>query len=134
MADIEPDVITAIDNAVTTAFPEATVGGEYICQLESLPYVYVLETENEDYRQLMDQDGSKYSAVTYDIRIYSNKAYGKKSECKAIANVVNDVMHRLGFTRYMQLPIAYEEDASIYQLLLRFMGIVDENKTIYRRR
>jgi hypothetical protein len=68
----------------------------------------------------------------YSVDVYSNKANGSKSECKAILALVDDALIRKGFTRTMKQPVSLD-DATKYRLVARYTAVADKNKTIYRR-
>ena len=77
-----------------------------------------------------------FADVMYQVDIYSNKNKGKKSECKAIAAVVDDEFARLGFTRTFLNPVPNMDDATIYRMTGRYRGVVGEdgsgNFMVYR--
>ena len=68
----------------------------------------------------------------YEVNVYSNKTSGKKSECKEIIAVIDDILLGLGFTRTMKNPVSMD-DATIYRMVTRYTAIVSTNQTIYRR-
>lgn len=70
--------------------------------------------------------------VMFEINIYSNKADGRKTECKAIAKVIDDVMFRMNFKRMALTPIPNMEDATIYRIVARYRAMTD-GKYFYRR-
>jgi hypothetical protein len=67
------------------------------------------------------------------LNVYSNKKSGKKSECKAIASLIDDEMAALGFSRSMLQPIPNMDDATIYRMTGRYRAVVSKDKIIYRR-
>ena len=69
----------------------------------------------------------------YELNVYSNKAAGKKAECKHIAAVVDAEMAAMGFTRMMLNPIPNMDDATIYRITGRYRAVVSKNQTLYRR-
>ena len=69
----------------------------------------------------------------YEINVYSNKAKGKKAECKAIVAVVDSEMMTMGFTRMMLNPIQNMNDATVYRILGRYRAVVSKTNVIYRR-
>jgi hypothetical protein len=72
--------------------------------------------------------------IGFVCEIYSNKASGKKAECKAIQNIVDDVMGELGITRTLLYPTPNLIDATVYRLTSRYRCIVDKDGRIYYRR
>jgi hypothetical protein len=71
--------------------------------------------------------------VTYEVNIYSNKSSGKKSECKAIATLIDNEFATLGFSRRMLQPIPNIDDATIYRMVGKYRAVVSKNNEIYRR-
>jgi hypothetical protein len=62
-----------------------------------------------------------------------NKKVGKKSECKAIAALIDEQMLALGFVRTMLQPIPNLDDATIYRMVGRYSAIISKDEVIYRR-
>ena len=71
--------------------------------------------------------------MTYEINIYSNKASGKKSECKSIASLIDNEFATLGLSRTMLQPIPNVDDATIYRITGRYRGVVSTDYKIFRR-
>lgn len=86
--------------------------------------------DNYEPKNKRDSSGvEKYSNLTYQLSVYSNKASGKKAECKAVYKFVDDMLKALGFNRESitpQLPI----NDKIYWQSGRYVAQVKE-KTIY---
>jgi hypothetical protein len=75
---------------------------------------------------------AEMAQVMFEINIYSNKADGRKTECKSIAKVIDDVMFRMNFKRMALTPIPNMEDATIYRIVARYRAMTD-GKYFYRR-
>ena len=112
------------------AYPEASVYGEYIEIPASFPCICLVESDNYTYRETQDMDLLEHHAnVTYELNVYSNKSNGKKSEAKAIMNLVDNEMQKMKFTRTMrnQIPNA---DRSIFRIVARYSAVVSKGKQI----
>ena len=134
MIDIENEVFTAIANAVRNKYPDAYVVGEYVKSSSKFPCVSVMEIDNSAYDNTQTSGSlENHANVTYEVNIYSNKTSGKKSECKAIASLIDDEFATLGLSRTMLQPIPDADDATIYRITGRYMGVVSKDKVIYRR-
>ena len=134
MINVEREIFDIIAKAVRTANPDAYVVGEYVKSPSQFPCVSIEEIDNSAYDRTQSSGSlENHADVTYEVNIYSNKTSGKKSECKAIASLIDDEFATLGFSRTMLQPIPNGDDATIYRMLGRYRGVVSQNKTVYRR-
>ena len=131
MIDIESLSYTPIAQAVRTQF-DADVTGEYVKKPSRFPHVSIVE--NDNYMTVANMDSSsteKYATVMYEVNVYSNKTSGKKSECRAILNLIDGMMYQNNFTRIAMTPVPNLEDATIYRLTARYRAVTD-GTNIYR--
>lgn len=134
MIDIESEVFSIVANAVRTAYPDAYVVGEYVKSPTRFPSVSIVEMDNTAYDRTQTSDNlENHAELLYEVNIYSNKTSGKKSECKAIASLIDNEFATLGFSRIMLQPIPNLEDATIYRMTGRYKGVVSKDKKVYRR-
>lgn len=134
MIDIENEVFNAVATEVRTKYPGIYIVGEYVKTPPKFPCVSLVEMDNQSYQVTEDSGSSENHAVLmYEVNIYSNKTTGKKSECKAIAALIDERMLALGFARTMLQPIPNLDDATIYRMVSRYSATVSKNKVIYRR-
>ena len=70
--------------------------------------------------------------LMYEVNIYSNLKTGRKTECRALAKVIDDAFAAMGFDRVMLNPIPNLEDATIYRIVARYEAVADAKNTIYR--
>ena len=134
MINIENELFEIIATAVQSEYPDAYIVGEYVKSPSKFPCVSIVEMDNVAY----DKTQSSYSLenhanLTYEVNVYSNKTSGKKSECKAIASLIDTEFEKLGFSRTMLQPIPNVDDATIYRMLGRYMGVVSKDKYVFRR-
>lgn len=134
MIDVEKEVFSAIAKAIRDKYPKAYVVGEYVKAPSKFPCVSVVEIDNTAY----DKTQSSYSLenhadMTYEVNVYSNKASGKKSECREIASLIDTEFAALGFSRTMLQPIPNVDDATIYRMTGRYRGVVSKDFKVYRR-
>lgn len=133
MIDIENQVFTAVATALRSAFPSITVESITNYSPSSFPFVSLEETDNYSLDSTRDTaSNNNHSVVAYEVNIYSNKTSTRKSEAKDILAVVDDTLIGLGFTRTVKQPINLD-DASKYRIFARYMAVVGEDETIYRR-
>lgn len=134
MIDCENEVFGAVANAVRAAYPSAFVSGEYIRTPPKFPFVSLIEMSNVAYDRTQTSGGlENHASVMYEVNIYSNKTSGKKSECKAIAALIDNELATLGFSRTMLQPIPNMDDATIYRMTGRYTAVISKEKTLYRR-
>ena len=134
MIDIENDIFNAVATAVRARYPEIYMVGEYVKTPSKFPCVSLVEMDNQSYQRTEDSGSSEnHVSVMYEVNIYSNKTIGKKSECRAIAALIDEQMLALGFARTMLQPIPNLDDATIYRMVGRYSAIISKNKEIFRR-
>lgn len=130
MIDIENIVFTALADAIRTAYPTASVYGEFVEVPASFPCISIVEADNRVLERTRDLDGVEhYAQLMYEINIYTNDASGKKTKAKAIANLIDGIMGGMLFTRTFrgQTP---NVDRSIYRITMRYSGVVREGVSI----
>ena len=134
MINVENEVFSAVANAVRKAYPSAFVSGEYMQTPPKFPFVSLVEMSNTAYdRTQTSGDLENHASLMYEMNVYSNKKSGKKSECKAIAALIDNELATLGFSRTMLQPIPNMDDATIYRMTGRYTAVISKDKAIYRR-
>lgn len=131
MIDCENEVYTRIARVLRDKFPGINIAGEYVNAPSSFPHVSITQSDNSVVSEQMT-GSAEMAQVMFEINIYSNKADGRKTECKAIAKVIDDVMFRMNFKRMALTPIPNMEDATIYRIIARYRAMTD-GKYFYRR-
>ena len=131
MIDCENEVYTRIARVLRDKFPGINIAGEYVNAPSSFPHVSITQSDNSVVSEQMT-GSAEMAQVMFEINIYSNKADGRKTECKAIAKVIDDVMFRMNFKRIALTPIPNMEDATIYRIVARYRAMTD-GKYFYRR-
>jgi hypothetical protein len=134
MIDVESEIFTLVSNAVKAEYPEAYVTGEYVQSPSSFPCVSFIEIDNATYQNSQTQSTiENHVVVTYEVNIYSNKTSGRKSECKKIASIIDNLIMSLNFTRIMLQPVTNQNDATIYRMLGRYRAVISKEKQFFRR-
>ena len=131
MIDCENEVYTRIARVLREKFPSINIAGEYVQAPSEFPHVSITQSDNSVVSERMT-GSAEMAQVMFEINIYSNKADGRKTECKAIAKVIDDVMFRMNFKRMALTPIPNMEDATIYRIVARYRVMTD-GKYFYRR-
>ena len=134
MINVENEIFSILSQAVNNDYPSAFVSGEYIRTPPKFPFVSIVEMSNTTYdRTQTDGDLENHASLMYEVNVYSNKTSGKKSECKAIAALIDNEMATLGFSRTMLQPIPNMDDATIYRMTGRYTAVISKEKKLYRR-
>lgn len=134
MIDCENEVFSRVHDAIIAEFPNADIASEYVRSPSTFPHISVEMVDNPVHRVslTMSSVDDVYADPVFAVNIYSNKTEGKKSECKAIAKVIDSVFMGMNFNRMALTPVPNLEDASIYRLTARYRGMTD-GKYFYRR-
>lgn len=134
MIDVEREIFSIIAKGLREKYPTVYIVGEYVKSPSKFPCVSIIEMDNTAYDRTQTGGSlENHAEVMYEVNIYSNKSSGKKSECRAIASLLDNEFATLGFSRTMLQPIPNMDDATIYRMLGRYKGVVSKDKVIYRR-
>ena len=134
MIDVENEIYDRVADKLRATFNGIGIAGEYVQSPSQFPFVSIVEADNTPLQRTKTTDcGENPATLMYEINVYSNKAKGKKAECKAIVAVVDSEMMTMGFTRMMLNPIQNMNDATVYRILGRYRAVVSKTNVIYRR-
>lgn len=137
MISCENPLFSAIAAVIRAQYSNSYVTGEYVPSPPQFPAVSIVEIDNYPYKRTRTNQTMEHEAVAvYEVNVYSNKAKGKKAECRAIAALVDDEFMKRGFERVSLAPIQNMNDATIYRMTGRYRGVVGEdgsgNFMVYR--
>ena len=134
MIDVETDVFDFIAAKVREKYTSIYITGEYVKTPPSFPCVSLVEVDNAVFRNSQTTSGREnHAAISYELNVYSNKAKGRKTECKELVAFIDELLSELNFTRIMLEPVPNQDEPTIYRMLGRYRAVVSKNKTIYRR-
>lgn len=134
MIDCENEIFSKVAESVRTAYPTVFMSGEYVRTPPKFPFVSLVEMSNIAYDRTQSSGGlENHASLMYEVNVYSNKKSGKKSECKAIAALIDNELATLGFSRTMLQPIPNMDDATIYRMTGRYVAVISKDKKLYRR-
>lgn len=131
MIDVESLIFTPIAQAVREQF-NASVTGDYVKSPSTFPHASIVESDN--YITISHRDSGtaeKYSTIMYEVNVYSNKTGVKKSECRAMLGLIDQMMYERNFSRIAMTPVPNLEDATIYRITARYRAETD-GTNIYR--
>lgn len=128
MIDVEYEVFTRLSSALKAEYPGIDVASEYQRKPLAMPHVSFEMMDSYPYWDYFDNLAKDSGdVIVFEINIYSNKAVGKKQECKKIAGTIDQVMRRMNFRRTVLSPVPNLEDSTIYRMTGRWIGLVDGN-------
>ena len=131
MIEIEAKVYTPLRNALVAAYPGIFVTSEPTATQAKFPAVSIVQQDNYMSINKLDNSGTeRFATVMFQVDVYSNKASGKKSQCKEIMNFVDDMFFALNFTRLSLTPIPMENEG-YYRLSARYRAETD-GTNLYR--
>lgn len=134
MIDIESTVFNRVATKVHEVFPDIFMTGEYVNSPASFPAASLVEMDNSTRIETIDSGSNENHAnVMYEVNVYSNKAVGKKSECREILALIDEEMLAMGFSRVTLTPVPNEYDSTIYRMVGRYRATVSSTHEIYRR-
>lgn len=133
MIDLESDIFDYVAKALRAAHSGVYVVGEYVETPAKFPAVTLVEADNRVLQRMRTSDDIENGVQsTFEMNVYSNKASGKKSEAKAIANTADEVFASIGFTRTFREQVPNLKDSTIYRIVCRYEAVIDKNFVIYQ--
>ena len=132
MIDCENEVYTRLAGVLREEFPGINLTGEYLNTPPKFPHVSIILSDNSVIRNRLGTNNDETAICMFEINVYSNKSSGKKSECKAIMAVIDEVLMSMNFVRLSMNPVPNLEDASIYRIVSRYR-VATDGKFFYRR-
>lgn len=132
MIDLENDIFDYAAKELRAAHTGIDVAAEYVEMPAKFPHVSIVESDNRILTRMRTNNIENAVSVMYEVNIYTNKASGKKSEAKAIANTLDDVLSGIGFTRTFREQVPNLRDATIYRIVCRYEAVIDKNFVIYQ--
>ena len=132
MIDLENDIFDYAAKALRAAHTGIDVAAEYVEMPAKFPHVSIVESDNRILDRMRTNNIENAIQSMFEVNIYSNKASGKKSEAKAIANTLDDVLSGIGFTRTFREQVPNLRDATIYRIVCRYEAVIDKNFVIYQ--
>ena len=129
MVDIENKVFDTVSTAVKASYPNCLVSSVYLRTPADFPCVSIYEADNSVNRSSRTLESiENHANVMYEVNVFSNLSGERKSEAKAIAEIVDNAMVGLGFTRTLKSPIP-NEDITIYRIVMRYSALVAKGET-----
>lgn len=133
MIDPENEVYTLVAQSLRAEFPGIDVASEYTPSPAAFPHVSFYMADS--YNDLRDQDGrtaESLAVMMFQVDVYSNKAPGKKTECKKISRFISDLLYTKNFLRSSMVPTPNLNDATIYRITSRYR-VASDGTHFFRR-
>lgn len=131
MIDIENKIYSPIRTALVNAYDGIFVTSEPTATTAKFPAVSIVQEDNYMSISKLDNSGEeKFATVMFQVDVYSNKASGRKSQCKEIMGVVDTMLYQMNFTRLSLTPIPMANDG-YYRMTARYRAETD-GTTLYR--
>lgn len=132
MVDCENEVYTMIADELRRNFSNLDISGTYVSAPAKFPHVSIEMVDNTIMAKTMDSGDYEVAITVFEINIYSNKANGKKAECKKIAKVIDNFLLPYNFRRMALTPVQNMANQNIYRLVARYR-VATDGKNFYRR-
>ena len=131
MIDIEAKIYSPIRTALVNAYDGIFVTSEPTATTAKFPAVSIVQQDNYMSINKLDNSGTEqFATVMFQVDVYSNKASGRKSQCKEIMGVVDTMLYGMNFTRLSLTPVPMANDG-YYRLTARYRAETD-GTNLYR--
>ena len=131
MIEIEAKVYSPIATALKAQYPSIYVTSEP-APTPSKPLAVSI-VQQDSYSSPRKQDNTlteRFATVMFQVDVYSNKQTGKKSQCKEVMNIIDEMLFDMNFMRLSLNPIPME-DSGYCRLSARYRAETD-GETLYR--
>ena len=130
MIDIENKIYSPIRTALVNAYDGIFVTSEPTATTAKVPAVSIVQQDNYMSINKLDNSGEeRFATVMFQVDVYSNKASGRKSQCKEIMGFIDKMLYDLNFTRLSLTPVPMANDG-YYRLTARYRAETD-GETMY---
>ena len=131
MIDIENKIYSPIRTALVNSYDGIYVTSEPTATSAKFPAVSIVQEDNYMSVNKLDNSGAeRFATVMFQVDVYSNKASGRKTQCKEIMNTIDTMLYALNFTRISLTPIPMANDG-YYRLTARYRAETD-GTNLYR--
>lgn len=133
MINAESTVFGTVATAFDVTFPKGGRYGEPVDTPAKFPCLTLVEDDNATYEKTQDTALTEHHAtIMYTVNCYSNKTSGAKQECKAIMELVDAQMWKMGFTR-MFCNQSKNMDSKIYRMTARYRAVINQKFQTFRK-
>lgn len=120
MINIENDIYDYVEGRLTAEHANVHMSDQYEAVVSEFPAVTLTESDNRVVERMRTENIENAVRVMYEANVYSNKASGRKSQAKQIADTLDGIMLSIGFTRTTRTPVPNMNDATIYRIVCRY--------------
>ena len=130
MLEVENKIYSPIRTALVNAYDGIFVTSEPTATTAKFPAVSIVQQDNYMSINKLDNSGEeRFATVMFQVDVYSNKASGRKSQCKEIMGLIDKMLYDLNFTRLSLTPVPMANDG-YYRLTARYRAETD-GETMY---
>lgn len=131
MIDVENKIYSPIRTALVNAYDGIFVTSEPTATSAKFPAVSIVQQDNYMSINHLDNSGTeRFATIMFQVDVYSNKASGRKSQCKEIMNVIDTMLYGMNFTRLSLTPVPMANEG-YYRLTARYRAETD-GTNLYR--
>ena len=130
--DFENQIIQLVADAIGSAGVRASFSSEDNPNPATFPHVSIVLSDDYTYRKTVTVRGEQHAQKMISINTYTNNESGRKEAAKAIADIIDGTMKQYGFIRTSRVPMSSLNNASIYRIAERFVGIVGSDGIVYQ--
>lgn len=121
MTNVFNYIFTEIATPVRESFAGVFVTGERINKPTQFPCVEVVEADNYEVATSIDNTlRENLTALMYEVTVFSNKQFGKRSECIDILSQIDTILKRMNASRIARIEGYFDSEASIYTIKARY--------------
>lgn len=133
MIDVESMVFSPIATLLRSEYSGIFVTSEYVNAPSKFPAVMICEMDNfADKKRQTSADTDRFAKLMYQVDVYSNRAEGKKSQCKEIMNKIDTYMYSINGVRTTMSSVPNKNDSTIYRITARY-ELETDGTYFYRR-
>lgn len=133
MARIENQIFTIVYDAIHSYDDTISMASDYSVAPSHFPHVYFVLGDSF----VVARNSARIDELTnlmFEVNIYTNDTFGKQQRAKEIADVIDNEMRLLGFSRDTEVINLAEDDSDVYvRLVTRYVGQIDKNGYFHRR-
>lgn len=112
---------------------EENFGSDETSAPPTFPFIQIVQTRDITYKDGQDdRPQENFAILLFQVEVFSNKAEGKRSECRKIISVVDGFMHRMNFSRESGAFVENQSNNSIARYVATYSVLANENY-FYRR-
>ena len=129
------DVENFLYDAVAAEMPQKVYcSSGFQREIDAFPHFTLTVENNSVYENEITSGGIENAIqIAIEINAYSNNVGTRRSECKEIISIADNVLNKIGLIRVSCKPTPNISDMTIYRITARYRAVVDKKLIFYRR-